>query len=149
MQKFLLLLSFLFVCIISFGQTSKYMIDLEVGFLKFKNDSVHLPRPTTFSISTLGCTEIFSIGKSRLYEFGMRIEILASKLTGTEKFLVGMVYYIRKDNGWQEILKLEHRETELTPIAQRKKTDISIMGGASTDYPVFDVRLNDKYYILQ
>lgn len=138
------------MCIITSGQTPKFMIDLEVGYLRFKNDSVQFPRPKTFSISTSGCTEIFSLGKSYRYEFGMRLELFVSKLTGENKYLVGKVYYVKNNNQWQEIMKIEHRELEVRPIAQREKTDMFIIGGASIDYPdPFDVRLNDNYYIIQ
>jgi len=127
-----------------------FTIDLEVGYLKFKNDSVLFEPPKKFSISTPGCTEIFSLGKSRRYEFGMRVEILASKLTGEEKYLVGKVYYVKKDNQWLEIMEIEHRETEVRPFSQRERTDMFITGGASIDYPdAFDVRLNDNYYRAQ
>lgn len=79
----------------------------------------------------------------------MRVEILASKLTGMEKYLVGKLYYIRNNKGWQEILKIEHMELEVKPIVQREKVDMFMMGGASSDDPVFDVRLNDSYYLLR
>jgi hypothetical protein len=149
MQRNLLLIASLFICIAAVGQTQKYMIDLEVGFLRFKNDSVHFQRPKTISISTSDCTEIFSLGKSHRYEFGIRLEILVSKLTGKEKYLVGKVYYVKDNNGWQEVMKIEHQELEFRPVAQREKTDMFISGGVSTDYPdTFDVRLNDNYYLV-
>jgi hypothetical protein len=150
MQRILLLIASLLVCIITFGQAPKFLIDLEVGYLRFKNDSVQFQRPKMFSISTSGCTEIFSLGKSRVYEFGMKVEILASKLTGTEKYLVGKIYYVRNDKGgWQEIMRLQHMELDVRPIAQREKFDMFMMGGASNDHPAFDVRLNDSYYLHQ
>lgn len=150
MQRILLLSTFLFAYDLAFGQNMKFTIDLEVGYLRFKNDSVQFKTPNNFSISTSGCTEIFSLGKSRRYEFGMKVEILASKLTGGEKYLVGKVYYVKNDNQWQEIMKIEHRELEVRPFAQRERTDMFITGGGSIDYPdAFDVRLNDNYYRIQ
>ena len=126
------------------------MIDLEVGYLRFKNDSIQFKTPNNFSLTTSGCTEIFSLGKSRRYEFGMKVEILFSKLTGEEKFLVGKVYYVKVNNQWQEIMKIDHWETAVRPVAQREPTDMFITGGASIDYPdIFDVRLNDNYYRIQ
>ena len=48
------------------------------------------------------------------------------------------------------LVKIEHRELAVRPIAQRERTDSFITGGGSTDYPeVFDVRLNDNYYRMQ
>jgi len=150
MQRILLLSTFLFAYVWAFGQNMKFAIDLEVGYLRFKNDSVQFKTPKNFSITTSGCSEIFSLGKSRQYEFGMRVEILVSKITGDEKCLVGKVYYVKNDNQWQEIMKIEHRELEVRPFAQRERTDMFIMGGGSIDYPdAFDVRLNDNYYRIQ
>lgn len=54
----------------------------------------------------------FYTGKSRRYEFGMRVGILPAKLTGMEKFLVGKVYYIKRDSQWQEVMKIERRKWE-------------------------------------
>jgi hypothetical protein len=150
MRNILLLPAFLLTYSTGFAQHPRFVIDIEVGYLQFKNDSVKFKTPKVFSINTSGCTEIFSLGKSRQYEFGMRIEILASRLTGDEKYLVGKAYYIRKDDQWQEVMKIEHSEIELRPVARRERTFGSTMGGASTDYPdLFDVRLNDSYYRAQ
>jgi hypothetical protein len=146
MKKILLLPAFLFAFTYTIGQNTNFVIDIEVGYLRFKNDAVQFKTPKNFSINTSGCTEIFSLGKTREYEFGMRVEILASTLTGVKKYLVGKVYYIKHDKGWQEIMKIEHRELEIRPLASREKTDMFITGGVSSDDPDFDVRLNDNYY---
>src|SRR5688500_8522911 len=123
MQRNLLLIVCLFVCGLCFGQTPRFMIDLEVGYLRFKNDSIQFQKPKTISVSTSGCTEILSLGTSRRYEFGIRLEILVSKLTGEEKLLVGKAYYVRSNNQWKEIMKIEHQVYEFRPIALREQTD--------------------------
>ena len=148
MQRIFLILSFLLLSSWSFGQDVNFTIDLEVGSLKYKNDFVKFSPPNIFSINTTGCTEIFSLGKARRHEFGMKVEILASHLTVEKKFLVGKVYYIKKNGGqWEEIMKIEHQETDILPFALRERTDMFITGGGSTDYPeLFDVHLNDNYY---
>lgn len=133
----------------AFAQAQKYMIDLEVGFLMYRNDSINFKKPKNISISTSGCTDIFSLGKSRMYEFGMKVEILESKLTGTATFIIGKVYYVRTNKNWEEVMKIEHMETEVKPVSVRQKIELDMLGGASLDVPPFDVRLNDNYYLVK
>ncbi|MCW3073444.1 MAG: hypothetical protein JWP69_513 [Flaviaesturariibacter sp.] len=150
MQRLLLLLLSFFIYTVATAQSHSFVVDIEVSFLKYKTDSVQFTRPKMISINTSGCTEVFSLGSSRRYEFGMRVEILASQLTGVEKFLVGKIYYVKNGTEWKEVMKIEHAEWELKPIAKREKIDGFPMGGASTDYPeLCDIRLNDSYYIVK
>ena len=150
MQRILFLLLSFFSHTVAVAQAHSFVVDIEVGFLKYKKDSVQFQQPKMISVSTSGCTDIFSLGKSRRYEFGMRVEILASQLTGVEKFLVGKIYYVKSGTEWKEVMKVEHDEWELKPIAKREKIGGPPMGGASTDYPeLCDIRLNDSYYIVK
>lgn len=94
-------------------------------------------------------SEVISLGRTKRYEFGIKMEFLVSRLYEKETYLLGQVYYIRENGGaWKEAMTLEHREVELSPLSERVKLDIDIMGGASTDAPEwFDVRLNEFYYV--
>lgn len=149
-MRILILIVSLLIHTIADAQSHSFVIDVEVSYLKYKSDVVQFPKPKMVSVTTSGCTDIFSLGKSHRYEFGMRVEILSSSLTGVEKFLVGKIYYVKSGTGWKEVMKIEHAEWELKPIAKREAVDGPPMGGASTDYPeVCDIRLNDSYYVVK
>jgi hypothetical protein len=150
MKKILLFITTFFISTCFSAQAQKYMIDIEIGFLRFNNDSIKFKKPQSLTINTTGCTEIFSIGKSRKHEFGMKVEILPSKLNGKEEYLIGKIYYIKNNNEWQEVINVTHALWNVNPISKREKPDIEMMGGASIDSPdVYDVRLNDSYYVIK
>jgi hypothetical protein len=146
MQKQSLFLILLFIGATSFAQ-SGYLVDIRVQYLQYKNDSVKYAKPKSISIETSSCTDIFSLGRGRTYEFGMRVEILPSKLNGKPGFVIGKVYYIKEGNQWKEILLFPHSLGEVKPITEKTKPDDYIFGTVSTSDPnYFEVRLNDDYY---
>lgn len=143
------LLTFFLVLIIAsaFSQTSNYLIDIRVSYLQYKNDSIKFEKPKSILIETPSCTEIFSLGRGKTYEFGMKIEILQSRLSGKPAYVIGKIYYVKEANKWKEILVFAHSEGQVNPIADRAKHDDSIFGAVSTSDPYdFEVRLNDDYY---
>jgi hypothetical protein len=148
MHKPFLIFILLLVGAVSFGQSSNYLVDIRVEYLQYKKDSVKFDKLKSIVIETPSCTEIFSLGRSRLYEFGMRVEILPSRLIGKAGYVIGKVYYVKEGNQWKEILLFPHSENEVKPIAQRpQKNNDYIFGAVSTSDPnYFEVRLNDDYY---
>ena len=103
------------------------------------------------TLNTNKCTEIFSLGKTKLYEIGMRVEILSSELSGKSSYVVGKAYYVKKNGQWEIIVKFDHSEEIIVLISDRKKPSKAdyIIGGASTEEPEFEVRLRDDYYITK
>jgi hypothetical protein len=145
---------FIFLSIMTsslFSQTAKFLVDARVAFIKYQGDSIEIDNPKMFTVNTNKCTEIFSLGKTKLYEIGMRVEILSSELSGKTGFIVGKAYYIKKNGQWEVIVKFDHAEEIISPISSRQKPSKSdyIIGGASTEEPIFKVRLRDDYYVTK
>ncbi len=147
MRKSYLFFIFILVASFSFGQSSNYLVDIRVQYLQYKKDSVKFDKPKSIVIETPSCTEIFSLGRSKTYEFGMRVEILPSRLTGKPGYVIGKVYYVKEGNQWKEILLFPHSDGQVRPLSERAKPNDYIFGAVSTSDPnYFEVRLNDDYY---
>lgn len=132
------------------GRTqSKFTIDIYVGYLKYFDDSIQFDSPNHITTTTNGLTNIISLGKTKNYEFGIRIEILKSNFYDTLKYIVGKAYYIRKAGKWEEILNFSHSPEMIGSIKERSKfiPPKYIWGGGSTIEPItYEVRQNDYYY---
>src|SRR5215831_18423943 len=146
MRKYYLFFVLILVTATSFAQ-SDYLVDIRVQYLQYKNDSVKYDKPKSISLQTSSCTDIFSLGRGKTYEFGMRVEILPSRLSGKPGYVIGKVYYIKEGNQWKEVLSFPHAPGEVKPLAQKAKPDDYIFGAVSTSDPnYFEARLNDDYY---
>ena len=149
MNKVFLILALYLVPTVGTSQ-SKYTIDIYVGFLRYFDDSIQFDSPKLITTTTNGLTSIVSLGRTKNYEFGIKIEILKSKFYDTSNYIVGKAYYVKKDDKWEEILKFCHSPEIFGSLKERSKfiEPKYVWGGGSTLEPItYEVRQNDYYYV--
>ena len=150
MNKIIFILILNSIASLGEAQEPRYTIDFYVGYLRYQSDSIELESPKLITTTTSGLTDIIHLGKTKNFEFGIKVEILKSKLKGKLGFIVGKTYYVKKSLAWEKILEFCHAEETINDFKERVKFDppqYAIGGGSTLEPIVYEVRQNDYYYI--
>jgi hypothetical protein len=147
MKKVCLLIGFFYLSNNTFSQKNKYTIDIRVGELRYEKDSVSFTSTPLITTVTDGITPIFPIGKSKNYEYGMKIEFLKSQFFPEYKYIVGTGYYIKRNGKWEEITSY-FRPEDVYRFSERKKynNNDNLLAGVSGEDPYYEIRIRYDFF---
>jgi hypothetical protein len=149
MQKALLLFLVVLITNVGNGQSEKFTIDFKIKSFSYKGESVVFDQPSLVTMNTNGCTEIVTLGTTKSYEFGVKLEILKSDFYEPNSYVVAKAFYVKSGNEWQEISKFNHASRSVESISERqsKKSDGIGYGSYSVGDPkYFEIELKEYYY---
>ena len=109
---------------LTYGQKTKYLIDLKINKLYYKGDSIVFNDPSIYEIKTSGTSEIVEIGQINDVHLGVQYEILNSQLNNKNSFIAAKVYYIRSGTAdWEQIVYFNHSNIFIDKLSDKKEND--------------------------
>jgi hypothetical protein len=113
-MKKLLTLTLVLISINLFSQD--YLLNIKLSKFKYGNDSVTYSEPKIkrLSMDINDCSEIIELEQMDNLILGVQAEILKSTLGLSERYIAGLAFFKKKDNGaWDIILRSPHGFVQL------------------------------------